>query len=230
MNYKHLFFDLDHTIWDFDKNAEETLHELFHAYQLKGLGLHSAEIFIETYIRNNHELWADYHIGAISKQHLRETRFKKTFIDMGLSPVLIPQNFEEDYVRICPTKSNLFPQAIETLSYLKEKYDLHIISNGFKESTEIKMTTAGLGPYFKTIIISEVIGVNKPDRAIFEYALKEAKALKNQSIMIGDNLEADIRGALDFGIDAIYFNPHQKERPADVMLQIVHLEELRKLL
>jgi len=230
MKYKHIFFDLDHTIWDFDKNAEETLHQLFHTYGLRELGLYSVEIFIETYTRNNHDLWADYHNGAISKQHLRETRFRKTFLDMGLSPALIPQSFEDDYVKICPTKTNLFPQAIETLSYLQKKYDLHLISNGFKESTELKITTTGLGPYFKTVVISEVVGVNKPDKAIFEHALKGAKAMKSESLMIGDSLEADIRGALDFGMEAIYFNPHRKEKPADVSRQITHLEELMELL
>jgi len=230
MKYKHLFFDLDHTIWDFDKNAEETLYQLFHTYRLAGLGVHSVEMFIETYTRNNHELWANYHIGAISKQHLRETRFRKTFTDMGLSPALIPPDFEDDYVRICPTKTNLFPQAIETLNYLHKKYSLHLISNGFKESTEIKITTTGLRDYFKTVVISEVVGVNKPDKAIFEYALKGANALKNESLMIGDSLEADIRGALDFGMEAIYFNPHGKEKPADIRRQITHLEELRELL
>ncbi len=230
MKYKHLFFDLDHTIWDFDKNAEETLHELFLTYQLKKLGLHSADIFISIYTQNNHELWAEYHNGSISKQHLRETRFKKTFTDLGLSPDLIPRNFEEDYVRICPTKTNLFPRAIETLSYLQKKYNLHLISNGFQESTEIKITTTGLGTYFKTVVISEVVGVNKPDKMIFEYALKGAKAKKIESLMIGDSLEADIRGALDFGMEAIYFNPHGKEKPKDIIRQITHLKELMELL
>ena len=125
--YKHLFFDLDHTIWDFDKNAEETLHELFITYQLKELGLHSADVFIETYTRNNHQLWADYHLGNINKQTLRETRFKKTFLDLGLSPEVIPLQFEDDYVSLCPTKTNLFPDAHETLEYLYQKYPLHLI-------------------------------------------------------------------------------------------------------
>ncbi|MEO6849606.1 MAG: noncanonical pyrimidine nucleotidase, YjjG family, partial [Mucilaginibacter sp.] len=123
--YSHLFFDLDHTIWDFDKNAEETLHELYAIYGLKELGLHSADIFIETYTQNNHKLWAEYHLGKISKNELREARFKKTFIDMGLHPDVIPLGFEDDYVKLCPTKTNLFPGAHETLKYLQAKYKLH---------------------------------------------------------------------------------------------------------
>lgn len=230
MNYQHLFFDLDHTIWDFDRNAEETLQELYLSYGLKNLGLHSADVFIETYTLNNHQLWADYHLGKISKEELRETRFSKTFIDLGLHPDLIPHQFEDDYVRICPTKTNLFPEAHETLGYLQDKYELHIISNGFKESTELKIELTGLAQYFGHIFISEVIGFNKPDSAIFQHALSTAGAETHHSLMIGDSLEADVRGALNFGMDAIYFNPDKKEKPEDIPHQIHHLSELKQLL
>ena len=110
MKYKHIFFDLDHTIWDFDKNAEETLYELYHVYNLHDLGLNSADIFIETYTANNHQLWADYHLGKISKDALRETRFKKTFLDLGLSPDLIPNQFEDDYT---PSVRMLFDNDVK---------------------------------------------------------------------------------------------------------------------
>jgi len=228
--YKHLFFDLDHTIWDFDKNAEETLHELYHTYELKQLGLHSPDLFIEIYTKNNHQLWADYHIGKISKETLRTTRFSKTFVELGVSPKLIPEKFENDYVTICPTKTNLFPHAHDTLSYLKKKYTLHIISNGFKESTELKIGNNDLAKYFSTIFISEIIGFNKPDKAIFEHALSNTEASVTESLMIGDSVEADIRGAQDFGMKAIYFNPERKEKPDDVVHQIYCLSELVSLL
>lgn len=227
---RHIFFDLDHTIWDFDKNAEETLHELYHTYSLASLGLSCPYTFIETYTRNNHLLWADYHLGKITKEHLRTTRFSTTFIELGLSADSIPTAFEEDYVRICPTKTNLFPQAHETLAYLQKKYKLHLISNGFKESTELKIQVNGLAKYFENIVISESIGINKPDKAIFEFALNAAKAKKEESIMIGDSLEADVRGAMNFGMDAIYFNPLNKEKPEDVKLQILCLDELMEIL
>lgn len=228
-NKKHLFFDLDHTIWDFDKNAEETLFELYQTYNLKSLGLSSVDIFIETYTQNNHALWANYHLGIISKEALRETRFKKTFLDLGLQPEIIPQQFEEDYVAICPTKTNLFPHAHTTLGYLEKKYQLHIISNGFKESTEFKISNNQLNTYFKNIFISEVIGVNKPDKAIYEHAMDIAEAKNYESVMVGDSLEADVRGALNAGIDAIYFNPNKQEVPADIPLQISSLEELMQI-
>jgi putative hydrolase of the HAD superfamily len=226
---RHIFFDLDHTIWDFDKNAEETLHELYHIYSLADLGLSCPHTFIQTYTKNNHALWADYHLGKISKEQLRSTRFSTTFIELGLSVETIPEAFEDDYVRICPTKTNLFPGAHETLSYLRQKYSLHLISNGFKESTELKIAVTGLGQYFKNVFISEVIGFNKPDVKIFDFALSTAKASKDESIMIGDSLEADIRGAIDYGMEAIYFNPTKKDKPADVPRQINDLSELINL-
>ena len=230
MKYKHIFFDLDHTIWDFDKNAEETLYELYDIYKLDEIGLPSAAIFIETYTRNNHQLWAEYHTGKISKTELRETRFKRTFLELGVLPDLLPLAFEDDYVKLCPTKTNLFPHAHETLTYLKDKYTLHLISNGFKESSELKVGNTNISGYFQHIIISETIGINKPDPAIFEHALGLAGATKNESLMIGDSLEADVYGALNFGIDAIYFNPFNAPKPDDVPLQVHHLKELILLL
>lgn len=228
--YQHIFFDLDHTLWDFDRNAEETLLELYDTYQLADLGLSSATDFIHTYTRNNHQLWADYHLGKINKQTLRETRFKKTFLDLGLAPELIPAAFEDDYVRICPYKTNLFPDVHEVLTYLQGKYTLHLISNGFQEATTVKVSNTGLGKYFENIIISEVVGVNKPDKAIFTHAINLVGAEVHQSLMIGDSLEADVYGALNFGMDAIYFNPAGLEKPADVPLQITALKDLLLLL
>ena len=228
--YTHIFFDLDHTIWDFDRNAEEALQELFVLHELETLGIASAAEFIATYTRNNHALWADYHLGRIDKETLRQTRFRKTFMDMGLHPDVIPLTFEDAYVELCPTKTNLFPHAHETLAYLQSKYTLHIISNGFESATRRKVAGTGLAKYFENIIISELVGINKPDKAIFEHALNLAGANKEESIMIGDSLEADIYGALNFGMDAIYFNPLKAPKPEDVAVQIFSLRELNKLL
>ena len=228
--YKHIFFDLDHTIWDFDKNAEETLHELYDIYKLDAMGLPAAEVFIETYTRNNHQLWAEYHTGKITKDELRETRFKRTFLELGLHPDSVPTAFEDDYVKLGPTKTNLFAGAHEVLQYLQGKYTLHLISNGFKESTETKVSNTNIGGYFQNIIISEVVGVNKPDPQIFEHALNLAGATKAESLMIGDSLEADIYGALNFGIDAIFFNALNIAKPDDVSLQVFGLKELMGIL
>jgi putative hydrolase of the HAD superfamily len=227
---KHLFFDLDHTIWDFDKNAEETLHELYGIYKLKELGLHSPDLFIETYTRNNHQLWAEYHVGKITKTTLREARFKKTFLDLGVLPEVLPLGFEDDYVKLCPTKTNLFPGAHETLQYLQSRYVMHLISNGFRESQDVKISGTNIGGYFRHVILSEEVGVNKPDAGIFEHALNLAGAIKSESLMIGDSLEADVYGALNFGMDAIYFNPAGLDKPDDVPVQIGSLKELMEIL
>jgi putative hydrolase of the HAD superfamily len=124
----------------------------------------------------------------------------------------------------------LFPHAHETLQYLQSKYTLHLISNGFRESSELKIAGTNIGGYFQNIIISEVVGVNKPDPKIFEHALELAGATKNESLMIGDSLEADVYGALKFGMDAVYFNPHHAPKPDDVPVQVNHLKELMGML
>ncbi|MBV8388189.1 MAG: HAD-IA family hydrolase, partial [Mucilaginibacter sp.] len=166
----------------------------------------------------------------ISKNQLREARFKKTFLDLGMRPEVIPAGFEDDYVKLCPTKTNLFPDAHETLQYLQAKYTLHLISKGFSESQGTKINKTNIGRYFQHVIISEIVGANKPDRAIFEHAINLAKTTREESLMIGDSLEADVYGALNFGMDAIYFNPAGLDKPEDVPLQISHLKELTLLL
>jgi putative hydrolase of the HAD superfamily len=165
-------------------------------------------------------------MGRITKDTLRAERFHKTFIELGITPELVPHQFEEDYVQFSPKKTNLFEGSEKVLSYLQKKYTLHIISNGFKETTLLKMERCNLNPYFRNVIISEDVGVNKPDKAIFEHALQKAGAKKEESIMIGDSIEADIRGAQGFGMKAIFFNPLNKDKPEDVEWQILHLEEL----
>ena len=226
---KHIFFDLDHTIWDFDKNAEETLLELYQHHDLISKGLDSPEVFIQTYTENNHKLWAEYHLGKISKEHLRTLRFRSTFLALGMDPEIIPIAFEDDYVRISPTKQRLFDGAHEVLAYLQNSYNLHIISNGFKTTTLTKMEVCDLNKYFTNVFISEDIGCNKPDPRIFKEALDIAGATKSESIMIGDSLEADIYGALNFGLDAIYFNPGNQPVPSNIPKTISSLKELTKL-
>lgn len=227
---KDIFFDLDHTIWDFDKNAEETLQELYYKYKFDHLfGQQRADLFIETYTLNNHRVWALYHHGKIDKPTLRKRRFADTFSQLGVDPALFPLEFEEEYLQICPTKTNLFPHAHETLIYLKNKYNLHLISNGFKEACELKLKHSQLRDYFKTIVISEIFGVNKPDPRIFEYALNNGQAQKTTSIMIGDNIDADVRGAMNAGLEAIYFNSTGAEKPGDIHHMIVDLKELQHI-
>ncbi|VTP91199.1 YjjG family noncanonical pyrimidine nucleotidase [Sphingobacterium daejeonense] len=227
---KHIFFDLDHTIWDFDRNAEETLHELYFRYSFDHIfNSPTSETFIATYTINNHRLWDLYHHGKIDKPTLRKLRFADTFTQLGVNPELFPVAFEEEYLEICPTKTNLFPNAHETLGYLQDRYTLHLISNGFKEACEKKLEHSKLAPYFDTIVISEIVGINKPDRRIFEHALKNGNAIKEEAVMIGDNLDADVRGAQNAGLEAIFFNPLEVEKPQDINHMIKDLKELQQI-
>ncbi|WP_257658418.1 YjjG family noncanonical pyrimidine nucleotidase [Parapedobacter lycopersici] len=228
-NKTDIFFDLDHTIWDFEKNAEETLMELFDTYRFCNLGIHGPDRFIETYNRNNHRLWAMYHHGKISKKELREARFADTFRELGIDPKLFPSSFETDYLRLCPQKTNLFPHSHETLGYLKEKYTLHLISNGFNDAAQVKVVKCDLKKYFNTMVISELVGVHKPHPEIFHYAVKHANTDIAKSVMIGDSLEADIQGAQRVGMDAIYFNPCDATVPEYVTQSIRSLDELTRL-
>ena len=227
---KHIFFDLDHTIWDFDRNAEETLHELYFRYSFDHIfNSPTSDTFIATYTTNNHRLWDLYHHGKIDKPTLRKLRFADTFTQLGVNPELFPVAFEEEYLEICPTKTNLFPNAHETLGYLQDRYTLHLISNGFKEACEKKLEHSKLAPYFDTIVISEIVGINKPDRRIFEHALKNGNAIKEEAVMIGDNLDADVRGAQNAGLEAIFFNPLEVEKPQDINHMIKDLKELQQI-
>jgi putative hydrolase of the HAD superfamily len=190
------------------------------------LGIESAEKFIEVYTDHNHRLWRDYHNGLISKEQLRSSRFRLTFEHFELPEHLIPRQFEDDYVSICPTKTNLFEGTHEVLSILKNDYKLHIITNGFLESQEMKMSRTNLKQYFEEVFISEVIGLYKPDIALFNHALVAVGAESHEVLMIGDSLEADILGAKNAGIDQVYFNPLSDPHNYEVTYEINKLHEL----
>lgn len=227
---KDIFFDLDHTIWDFDKNAEETLAELYPRFGFDKLfNKPNPDDFIKTYSINNHKVWELYHHGKIDRSTLRHLRFANTFKELGVDPELFPSAFEEAYLELCPTKTHLFPHAHETLEYLGRHYHLHLISNGFREACEKKLKNSKLQHYFKTIVISEVFGVNKPDPRIFEHALRNGGAARETAVMIGDNIDADIRGATGVGMDAIFFNPIGAAKPHDVQHMITDLKDLQLL-
>lgn len=228
---KAIFFDLDHTLWDFDRNAREALEELYLVYRFDEIfGPSGVDSFITTYSRNNQRLWGLYNAGQIDKASLRERRFRDTFTELGADPRAFPQKFEEDYLSICPRKTHLFPYALETLQYLKARYSLHLISNGFREACTVKIRYSGLAGYFDNVVISEIVGVLKPDPAIFAHALGKAQVGAMEAVMIGDSLEADVKGALGAGIEAVYFNPEGKQDSAGGYLDIRCLSDLQRLL
>ena len=153
--YKHIFFDLDHTLWDFNKNSSETLEELFELYSLKELGIHAFEDFIKMYRKVNDEKWDLYRKGEINKQELRATRFHDTLLSFEIDHPELAAQIDHDYIQKSPHKTNLFPHTHDVLKYLSKKYVLHIITNGFSEVQVIKMSASGLHTYFRYKITSE---------------------------------------------------------------------------
>ena len=186
MKYRHIFFDLDNTLWDFDRNSHDTLVELYEKYNLSGLGVPSFEIFHEKYKERNAMMWEQYRLGKIDKAMLRDQRFSLTFWDMGLDAELAPKELPDEYLRLSPQRKHLFPHAHEVLSYLQDKYVLHIITNGFEEAQHIKLEASDLTKYFSEIIISEHTGFRKPDIRIFDYSSTRANAKPSECLMIGD--------------------------------------------
>ncbi|UPZ16137.1 YjjG family noncanonical pyrimidine nucleotidase [Flavobacterium humidisoli] len=225
-NITDIFFDLDHTLWDFDKNSEMAFDRIFKTKYQEIV----TQDFIKQYIPINQECWRLYQNDKITHQELRYNRLKFSFD--ALNYVISEENILEianDYIEFLTDNNYLFDGAIEVLEYLKPKYKLHIITNGFAHVQEKKINNASLGGYFSTITNSELAGVKKPNSIIFDYALKLANTSKESSIMIGDDFEADVNGALNAGIDAIFFN----EKRVDVSenyKQINHLLELKKYL
>jgi putative hydrolase of the HAD superfamily len=230
MKYKHIFFDLDRTLWDFEVNSHETLLELCDTYKLNEKGIRDYEEFIKIYKSHNAELWDLYIDNKISQQDLRRERFQRTLIDFGVDDFILSENIGEDYIQVCPRKNRLYPYAYEVLDYLQNKYSLHVITNGFEKTQHIKLDYANLKSYFNHIITSEKLGAKKPNPAIFLYALDLAVAKKEESIYVGDNLVVDILGSQNVGIDGVYFNPDKKEHNENVSFEISCLSQIMGIL
>lgn len=211
---KHLFFDLDRTLWDFEKNSEATLLDIYEKFQLKDR-IFSPHQFVREYKRINAQYWDKYRVGLTTKEKLREGRFKDTLALFGFTENEISQKglLGEYYIENSPKGTNLFPNTHESLSILKEKnYTLHIITNGFTEAQEVKLKTNNLNQYFNTILCSDTFGKNKPHPSIFNYALQQANTNADESVMIGDDLKADVLGAINVGMKAILFDPKQQQK------------------
>jgi len=224
--YKAVFFDLDHTLWDFELNSRETLKELYEIYLLESKGVKDLNFFIETYRQINFRLWDEYHKDLINRDHLRSNRFLQTLEKFNIADTDLAEKLAVDYLRICPDKKNVFPGTSELLKELDKKYSLHIITNGFAEVQHRKLKNSGIIHYFDKIHISEHIGFKKPQAEIFHYAVMESGAVHDQCIMIGDNLETDIKGAINAGIDHVLFNPGEICEDKRVQKQISKLTDL----
>ena len=226
MKIKHIFFDLDHTLWDFEKNSAKTFEHIFKINKMQI----DIQKFLNYYVSINHGYWRLFRNDKVSKEALRYGRLKDTFdkIKFSISDNLIDK-LSEDYIEHLASFNYLFDGAIEILDYLKPNYQMHIITNGFSEVQYRKLVNSKIDVYFDKIITSEAVGVKKPNPKIFEYALQQAGAKIKESVMIGDNWEADIMGAKDFGMKVIFCNFENQSVDASIP-SVKNLEEIKKYL
>jgi len=210
--YKHLFFDLDHTLWDFEANSRQTLEELYHSMQLESKGVNSFDRFHKNYLVHNDKLWERYRNGFVKVDELRWKRMWLTLLDFKIADEPLAREMGVVFLDLLPTRKILFPYTFEILDYLTGKnYRLHLITNGFEKTQHSKLQHSGLAGYFMEVITSEASNSLKPHKEIFDYALKKTGALHNESIMIGDTIEVDILGAVNAGIDQVHVNHLTKE-------------------
>lgn len=227
--YKHVFFDLDRTIWDFDQNMVDALRDIFFDNSLDSF-FPDVTTFINTFTKHNDYLWEKYRLGELKKEVLRFKRFEMTLKDYGVNEPLVAKKIGDDYIRITPTKTALVPHSRELLEYLSPKYKLHIISNGFDEVQYPKLEKCHIAQYFDKVITSESSGYHKPCPEAFGYSLSSANAKKEESIMVGDDLEIDIIGAKKFGIDQIFFNRYNISHKVKSTYEVHNLLEVKKIL
>jgi putative hydrolase of the HAD superfamily len=231
MAYKDLFFDLDHTLWDFETNSKETIQELYNTHRLADLGIVDFDGFYSTYSAHNHRLWDRYTKGFIKQEELRWKRVYLSLLDFKVANEPLAKEMSQAYLEILPNKKHLFPYTIEILEYLKQKeYKMHLITNGFESVQFKKIKNSGLQDYFIEVTTSEASNSLKPQKEIFEYALKNAKASVEKSIMIGDNEFADIQGGINMGMDTVFVNHIQAIPTIPATYTITHLKELETIL
>lgn len=227
-NIKHIFFDLDNTLWDHRKNAHLTINELFEKQQIADKYQIDFEKFHSVYYKINEKLWEQMRDGEIDKEYLRKHRFYDTFLKFGVDNENLADYFEHHFLDEILKYNELIDGTIEILDYLKNKnYKLHIISNGFQEVTERKCILSGISKYFETITSADSVGVRKPDSEIFRFSLNLAKAKKEESLLIGDDWTADIKGAQNFGIDVIFFDILDENLKEKNVKTIKKLSEIR---
>jgi len=231
MKYKHLFFDLDHTLWDFDANARVTLEQLHLDLKLVDKGIHDFDLFYKNYLVHNEKLWERYRNGYIKQEELRIKRMWLTLLDFKVADDALARQLSELFLQLLPTRTLLFPDTKEVLQYLTDKgYSLHLITNGFELTQHSKLKSSGLDVFFKEIITSEGSNSLKPQKEIFDYALNRTGAKVEESIMIGDSIEVDIAGAIAAGMDQVHVNYNGAEQSLQPTYTITALKELKEFL
>lgn len=227
---KHVFFDLDNTLWDFRKNARFALAELYIKHDVENRYGFTFDEFHPHYHESNEGLWALIRDKKISKEELRDRRFKDAFRTLGIDNDALAVIFEEEYMETITNYNEVVDGAIELLDYLKPKYSLHIITNGFIEVSKRKIESSDLQNYFETVTYADEIKVLKPDPRIFDLAMEKSQANKKESIYIGDDWIADAVGAKAFGMRAIFFDRLDDNFTMDEVPTIKHLDEVRSFL
>ena len=231
MAYKHLFFDLDHTLWDFEKNSAECLADIYEIFNFKNLNISSLEMFQQEFSIVNRHHWSLLEQNLITHQDLRRRRFQETLENLGVKDLKKSFGLEinEYFLELLPKKAHLIEGAVEVLEYLLPKYELHIISNGWQDIQVNKMKSSEIHHYFGEIITNELAGTRKPDRRIFDYAVDVTKADLSESLMIGDNYEADILGAINAKMDTVFYNPDDiptSQKPTFNIKKLIELKEI----
>jgi putative hydrolase of the HAD superfamily len=226
--YTDIFFDLDRTLWDFDANSYDTFNEIFQKYNLNQY-FRYFESFLETYRKINEFLWQDYRDKKISKEDLSWQRFHKTLQTCGCDSVTIAKSIALDYIKISPEKTKLFDGTINLLESLYPYFNMYIITNGFKEVQYNKLNNCGIVRYFRGIYVSEEIGHNKPYKEFFDIVFKQSNADRETSIVVGDDLEIDIMGAINAGVYSVWFNPNKITGTIKPNFEISKLNELLEI-
>lgn len=231
MAYKHLFFDLDHTLWDFETNSKETLRELFIKHRLHEQITDDFEEFYKVYSVHNKRLWDRYHHGFITQEDLKWKRMWHAMLEFKRSDEKLSKQLSLEYLELLPSKKALFPYTVEILEYLTKKgYVLHLITNGFDKTQWAKLNSSNIGHYFTEVITSESANSLKPKKEIFEYAITKCATQCCNSLMLGDNLDADIMGAMNAGMDTVFVNHLREETTLKPTYTIYHLKELEDIL
>jgi len=230
MKYRHLFFDLDHTLWDFEANARATLMELYDKLELVNRGINNFDLFHKNYLAHNEKLWEQYRNGKIKQDELRVKRMRMALLDFKIADEALAEEMNVRFLDLLPTRTILFPHAVEILNYLTGKqYELHLITNGFEITQHSKLRYSGLDKFFKEVITSEGSNSLKPNKEIFDFAFEKTGAKPEESIMLGDNIEVDILGAMNAGIDQVFINHYNISTDVKPTYTVNSLKELEEI-
>jgi putative hydrolase of the HAD superfamily len=230
MKYKHIFFDLDHTLWDFDANARQTLEQMHLDLKLAERGIHDFELFYKNYLLHNDKLWDRYRKGYIKQEELRLKRMWLVLLDFKIADESLAREMSDLFLQLLPSRTIIFPHTREILQYLTGKgYQLHLITNGFEKVQLCKLRSCSIDHFFNEVITSESSNSLKPEKEIFEFALSKTGATAEESIMIGDTIDIDIVGAMSVGMDQVHVNYNGAEQNIKPTYTVTTLKELEDI-